>query len=55
MLVFLLGINNVKNFMRINFTKSISTSLVECISFAEDKQGVCSLLFVGVFLLIIIV
>ena len=30
--------------MRINLTKSVSTSLVECISFAEDKQGVYCLL-----------
>ena len=32
--------------LRINLKKSVSTSLVECISFAEDKQGAYCLLFV---------
>ena len=49
-LVFLLAINDV-NFMRINLKKSVSTSLVECISFAEDKQGVYCLFVVFCFLL----
>ena len=47
--VFLLGINNVNFYANKSYsvsTKSVITSLVECISFAEDKQGVFCLLFV---------
>ena len=47
--MFLLGINNVNFYANKSYsvsTKSVSTSLVECISFAEDKQGVFCLLFV---------
>ena len=49
MLVFLLRINNVNFQVNINLTKSVSTSLAECISFAEDKQGVYCVLFVVFF------